>query len=1432
MQNPADHTPEPDPQTETPPARRWPHLRLKHALWGLGTLVLCVIALGLGLVFGLNTAPGRKFIVDVVSRQTFDDGLRVKIGRIDGSLYGRMRLYGLSLSDPKGVFLNIPSATLDWRPFDYLGGRVHVRELSSPDISLTRLPQLKSKPPEPPKGPLLPDLTIDIDQLRLAHVVIGPDIMGPQLKGKPGEMGLVAAAHLKDGEVTLEGDLKSLQGDEAMWGIKSRPDANQLDLSARVTAPKAGVIVALLGLPDGLEARLRGEGNWKSWRGSLMADSVPVKTSPKTRPQVQIPQVLARLSLTARDGQFHIAGPVTPGNFAPESARSLLKPRVDTDVSLRLKDRAAEIKADLVTDAARLEAEGGFDAGKNTFKAFAVTLTLLKPSAVMPQLKGRDIKLDMFLEGPISDLKAEYELKAAAAGWETLSIASLKATGSAALQGKRLSGLVEFGMASVEGVAPEAAALLKSSTGRGDISFDGERLSLKSLKLNSPAIAAKGEYALELKGMAQKGQVEADLKAYDLKDIGRIMGQAKARFSMADKASPRLDADIDLKTLSLSQAALKAQLGGNLALKARINTELSGNIRLQSLTAQAPYLNLKANGVYRRNGTIDAKGDAQSKTYGPLAFTAAGQAMKPLVTLNAARPGLGAGIRDLKAQLGLDFNAAPRIDIKAAAGSDYGPVSADGLVTLGQAISADIRQAEAAGIGFAGRLEQTPQGPFAGALTLNKGLTGRVGLRAQGAFQAADVDIAAKEATLLGDNLNTGALYIGRAIIRGRVVLTDQPQMTGDAQMSDLRYGTLRLQRGRARVNLTGSNGTVQFVGDGEETSTRRGGQSVHMAVNAASAGNIWRINANALINEVPLKLAAPMVLHQEANGWRLEPATLVTDQGQISVAGRFGATTSLEARLKDFDLGLINAIAPSIGVSGLTNGTLTYASDANGQPSGHARLNVEKFSHADLDSVSSLVSMSFEADLAPGARRGTLSSVIRQGQSVIGRIQATVTPSRADAGLDALLDGNIAGGIRYNGPSGPLFSLAGLTGQSLSGPIAVGADISGTVKAPHIEGSVRSDNLTYDNEAFGTRLSELKLEGHFSGDRLDLKRLDGRVGDGTVAVSGWLSLAADQGFPMALKATLNNARLARSDALSSTVTGTLDITRTGPDQGLISGDLTLPQTRYEITPPKLAEVPTLEGVRRKGEQPAARGASVSSLPLFALNVRIRADNQVFLNGMGLQSEWQARLALIGTTRTPRLSGELRTLRGTYDFAGKSFAIDDGVIDFSNGDPLNPSVTLHASTVVKDLTGKITVSGVAQQPSIAFSSSPALPEDEVLSRILFGQSVSTLSATEAIQLASAVNSLRGSGLNPGSKLRTMAGIDRLRVVGADEATGRGTSVAAGKYLTGNIYVEVVTDAKGFMTTQFDIALSRALSLLSQTGSANESSVKLRYSKDY
>ncbi|MBU1257444.1 MAG: translocation/assembly module TamB domain-containing protein, partial [Alphaproteobacteria bacterium] len=514
------------------------------------------------------------------------------------------------------------------------------------------------------------------------------------------------------------------------------------------------------------------------------------------------------------------------------------------------------------------------------------------------------------------------------------------------------------------------------------------------------------------------------------------------------------------------------------------------------------------------------------------------------------------------------------------------------------------------------------------------------------------------------------------------------------------------------------------------------------------------------------------------------------------------------------------------------------YVQTGNAFPTATTRLAIADFRRSSLTAVSDPVSMSMEGKLSSAG--GDLRGLIRRGSSTLGRFVATLAPpGPGNSWSEQLQAAPLGGGIRYAGPADILFSFAGLADQQLTGGLAVAADFSGRLADPRINGVARANALTYENETFGTRVTQMKLDGRFTNDRLELRDFSGRAGDGTVQASGTVGLAADSGFPMNIAIKLDRARLARSEAITSVVSGTLAITNSAANGGLIKGDLSLPETRYRVAWQGGTEIRQLQGVRRKGEgadildqRQAARQAAAKPAD-WKLDIRVRADNEIYVTGMGLDSEWKTAMRVTGTTANPRVVGKLEVLRGRYSFSGKQFDLEQGVITF-NGPMLNPVLAIKAQTRIDTVTAGIQVTGSAQQPDIAFISNPTLPQDEILSRILFGDNVANLSAMQAVQLAAALNGLRGGsgGLNPMGKLQGASGIDRIGIVGGDETTGRGTSLAVGQHISNNVYVEVITDSKGFTATQLEIALSRTLSLLSKTGTNAGSSANLRYSKDY
>jgi translocation and assembly module TamB len=235
----------------------------------------------------------------------------------------------------------------------------------------------------------------------------------------------------------------------------------------------------------------------------------------------------------------------------------------------------------------------------------------------------------------------------------------------------------------------------------------------------------------------------------------------------------------------------------------------------------------------------------------------------------------------------------------------------------------------------------------------------------------------------------------------------------------------------------------------------------------------------------------------------------------------------------------------------------------------------------------------------------------------------------------------------------------------------------------------------------------------------------------------------------------------------------------------------------------------------------------------WRLDLRVRgSDLQVV--GLGINSRWRTDLQVGGSADAPRFTGRADLVQGNYDFAGRIFRLDHGVIRFVGETPPNPQLDIHAEAQVQGLDASVQVRGTGLQPEITFASTPPMPQDELLSRILFGTSITNLSAPEALQLASAVAAMRsGSGsLDPINALRRAVGLDRLRIVPADVATGQKTAIGAGKYITRKLFVEVVTDGQGYSATRVEYQMTRWLSLLSTVSTIGRTSASVRVSKDY
>ena len=1378
----------------------------------LAVAALAIVVLIALVLLGLNTGPGRRFVADRLAGFTMASGLNIAVGRIEGSIYGAMVLRDVRVSDTKGVFLTSPEIDVDWRPFNYLHNHIDVRSATSRLIEMRRNPVLKSTPSQP-NQPILPNMDIDVNRLQVDRLVLDAPVTGAKRVVR-----LAGDAHIANRRAQIRAQAAALSGpgvvggDRLAFNLDAVPDDDKLDLAARLRSPANGIVAAMTGVKQPLALSVGGKGSWKSWNGKALATLGG--------------QSLADLALTAHSGTFQVRGNLHPGLYMPGGALArLTAPRLDIALDTTLDQRKADSKLVLRSSALAVNASGLLDLARSQFGNFQVDARLLTPGAIAPKLTATNAAAHLTLNGAFATPSVGYVIQAASIGIDKIAVQQLYASGQAKVDANRILIPVSARAARITGLNAAAGGLLDNVTVNGDLAIDGSTILSDNLRLRSNKIDATAIIAANMATGRYTGALKGRVNDYRIDSIGVINLVTDANLVPGANGGWGIRGHVVARTSQIFNSGARNFLGGNAVVSTDLAYGTDGVITFTNLHMTAPQFKVvSGRGRYAPDGELLVDASAYSAKYGPMTAHVTGSVTNPDILLRAERPGLGIGLTKLEAHVRGVGGAYAAV---ATGQTNYGPFSAEVVVRPGRALTVDVNKLLFAGVDFHGRVVQSAAGPFAGRLDFaGSGLTGAVDLADQSGVQRATVAARAYNAKIPGQVDFT----IGRAIIDATVILfPDAPQITGDVQVADLHYGPTAIAKARVKIDYRGGKGTAQLVANGSN------GVPFNIAANAQLSPRLWLVALEGNAAGVNFRTANPARVVPIDGGYQLAPTRVEFDRGTLRLAGKYAHGLTAQMRLDRLDLVIANAFVPGLEIGGVATGSVDLSMPAGGAvPQANALITINNFTRSSISTVSSPVDITLKGTLQ--ANGADLRALVKQGSTPIGRMVATMQPlGGGDSWTTRLAHAPLTGGIRYNGPAAVLFSLSGLANQQLTGPVAVAADFSGQLSAPRINGLVRADNLTYENETYGTRLTNMAVQGRFNNDRFDLASLTARAGNGSLKAQGSVGLAADSGFPIDITASFDKAQLAKGDALAATTSGTLKIhhDKTG---GQISGDLSIPEARYQIVRQGAADVPALDGVRRKGQplETARQRQQAAATGLFRLNIRLHADNQLFVSGMGLDSEWKADLRVRGTTADPRVTGEADIVRGTFSFAGKRFDLDRGIVHFEGGALSDPTLDISASTTVNDIDAVINITGTGQHPQIEFTSTPALPQDEVLSRLLFGDSPENLSAIQAIQLASALNSLRGSGggLNPLGKLRSATGIDRLEILGADSATGRQTAVSAGKYISNDIYVSIITDARGFTATQLEISLTKALSALSEVGSFGGSSVSVRYKKNY
>ncbi|HEY4548458.1 MAG TPA: translocation/assembly module TamB domain-containing protein [Pedomonas sp.] len=1417
------------PAARQRPASRWPGRLKRLVLWSLA-LLLCLGLIGTLAVNWLDTVSGRQWAARQLASLETEAGFALRVGGFRGSLFGEMTAVDVSLHDTRGQFAHAPAVALVWWPWDLLRQRVNIGSLRAETLVIERRPEFR---PIDRDRPLLPEFEINIRRLRIDQLVLEEAAAGERFV-----LEARGRLHLTQRTATLSLDVGGTNSEDKLaLAATIAPDRNDLDLNLHVNAPSGGALGGYLGTDHGFTLATKGDGTWTRWRGALEAtyDNAP----------------LLDLQLAADDGRFRLNGPVhdAPG-LPPVLQRLLAGTSADSPATFSLeatvRDGALDNRLELKSRPLVLTAQGLVDIRSGALSNAGASLRLTDPSALVPNLRATPFVFTLTAEGRIRNPRLVLDGKAEALHFGRVTLGNITAR-AVSETGSMENMALEARLGRADGLGPILEPRLSGATVNGRFTFRPRQLllALEDGQLRGSNIGGKVNGHVNFRSQDYRLGMDGALERIEFPKIVRGTLDAKLVFAGRTFASrTTISGTAQSRPLQPLSPLVSGLIGSEGRLASTVTRGEDGVFRLPDLRLTASALNLSGTFAIAPGGIVSGRvtgpltapaGSLVTTPQGPaqVVLTASGTLPDYRLELDTRLAEAVIGPERLtELRLTGQSDRLEQFRLGLTGGSILGSIEGSTLLTVRGGPAFRNLSLRAGNVLLDGALHLAEGRSWQGDLAVSGGgLTGRIVLPGTPGPSLANIDLAGQTVRL---GVPGSRLSIDRLSAKGRLRLSySDPGFTGIFRIEQAATTTLRLEHftlsslqqgdgSRLRLSMKGRRGApFDFDGTADLSPAM-----VRITGSGHMAGEAVRLTRTAEFAVAP------------GGGWILRPTELALGNGTLQLDGRWSPRErSVNATAKQISATALELVRPGTGIDGRLSGTAAYAWAAGQRPTATADLTVQDLHRAGLIGRSTPVTLRVKAAVRDNTAEATLTA------SESGRPSGTVALSLSPLqyGNGAMLPSNwrsvpLTGTVSWNGRADALWALTGIEAHEVTGPATIQARLGGTVGNPDIAGNIRSSGASYENLGTGLRVTNIEMEAAFRGARLDIQRLGGQAGKtGRVTATGWLELSAERGFPADVQVALDRASIMRRDDIQAWATGNARLTH-GPEGGLIAGKLRITQARLKMGGTTAANpVPRIAyeevGVRAVHQPVATRPPVIKP---FRLDLELTAPDEVMLEGIGLHSEWSGQLAVRGTSLAPSLTGRLDLVRGTYEFSGRDFDLDRGQIILRGETPPDPILDIVASHTLDGITVNIEIKGTARRPEVVFTSTPRLPQEEVLSRLLFGASVPNLSATEAVQLGTALAALQGGNpdLNIIGRVGKAVGIDRLRVMPGDRRKGIGTTFSGGKYITDKVYLEVATDGRGYTATLVEIDLTRTLSLLSQVATLGSTDVSLKWSRDY
>nr|WP_184698008.1 translocation/assembly module TamB domain-containing protein [Aminobacter aganoensis] len=1382
-------------------------------LLSLAILVVLALVIGAAAVFTL-TAKGRENLAGLISSVASSDEQKIRLSGLNGIWSGNLRLDNVVIEDREGAWLALRGVSVDWSPLALLSFTFRADRIAAERIEVARAPKPGTQPAQPSSGGLSLPVAIDIRDIDLPEIALGEALAGT------GIAELAAKGMLKAGgsPLGIETRLNVARSDGKQGSVDAdiafAPDENRLTLNVRAAEPAGGILANILKLPDqpAVELLVAGEGPLADWSGN---GTFAVGGNVVTR-------ISGTHQLTDRGNVVTAKGDGAFEDFLPAMLKPLLAGNTTFDI------------------AGTRTTTGGIDIERATVASTALTATAA--GALDPQ-GAADLALDVKAnEGPIV-LSVGSDAQPVTVA---INAASLRALGD----GKAPA--VDFSASLLSVIAGNTELRDIAASAHSD-AFDIAnrsgpvqiKLGVAELKTDVATLAplVAGRVSVDMAGSVSQTEIAVDT---GIIRSDALNGEMNAKLNLADLAL-QLGLKADVVSSALP-AGVRIALAERTQFSATASRDAEGAFAANAikLTSGA----LKAQGTARMQGSeidADLKGSfadvsllsKEAKGAIDFALTAKGARTAPDVSLTVTSDRIEAATREIT---GLNLKATGKVDPANPAAN----VALSGDVA-GQKLSGSAVLATADGSSqIKGLSLSLGQNKLAGDLVLDTGFVPigtmnidmpDIGPLAALALETAEGDIRGRiDFTRSGDvpqvkvELNTAQLKRGDLAANAVAVNADvlnylkAPAISGTVKAKSVTSG---------KTVISGID--VNLKRDGEWTGFSGGATVADIPAKAAGrlkvgggTTTIELASGEATMRGIKAAIARPTTVAIAGGTTTLDRLALNLGGGTATISGTAGSALNLNASLASVPASLANSFSPGLGAAGSISGTVKVSGAAANPTVGYDLKVAGAATSQTTGAGFGAMNIGSTGTFAGG--KLTFQSTIGDGSGLALKGGGTVVTNAPVA-----LDLNFAGPV----PFAFLTRTLAAQGMQLTGAADVNVQVRGPATSPVIGGSVRSSGARLLVAQSGIAINDINLDIGIGAGVARINRLTGNLSTGgTLTASGTVGTEAAQGFPADIAIKLTDGRYTDGRVVTANLGG--DIAIKGPlvSAPVLSGTINLARTVISI-PEKFPGALTAVDVKHKNAPKAVVAQQEAMRPpakasggsgALTLDVTVNAPNQIFVQGRGLDAELGGSLRLTGSSASPQAVGQFTLRRGRLSILGKRLNFTEGSVGFSGS--LVPTINFAAETTAGDATVTIRITGEANNPKFAFSSVPALPEDEVLARLIFGRSMSNLSPLQIAQLADAAAQMAGIGGTTSllSSLRATLGVDDLDIRTNEQG---GTSVAVGKYLNDRTYLSIEKgDQPGSGKATIDLNIGRGVKLRGQATDGGEAKGGIFYEREY